>query len=179
MAKPVFDRVMAPDYVDGLPELSIDEVRVRRGDCQELEVGFSYLRRLVQGRLDIVLAEFERRGAGEARSDAGAIVDNLSGILGERVRAPGLGRLPTLLVPSDDVGESLLAELDAVADAGRLGRLAELDDEALRTLADDLGALERSVSDRRRALHERIDALQEEIVRRYRTGEATVETLLR
>ena len=35
------------------------------------------------------------------------------------------------------------------------------------------------MSRRRRSLHERIDALQAEITRRYRTGEASVESLLR
>ena len=39
--------------------------------------------------------------------------------------------------------------------------------------------LERHVSGQRRALHERIDALQEELVRRYKTGEASVDSLLK
>jgi uncharacterized small protein (DUF1192 family) len=42
-----------------------------------------------------------------------------------------------------------------------------------------VSAYEHDVSGRRRALHERIDVLQAEITRRYRTGEASVETLFR
>jgi hypothetical protein len=41
-----------------------------------------------------------------------------------------------------------------------------------------LSDLEHAVSARRRSLHERIDALQSELTRRYKTGEATVDSLL-
>ena len=40
-------------------------------------------------------------------------------------------------------------------------------------------AHEAELSARRRTLHERIDVLQAEITRRYKTGEASVESLLR
>ena len=39
--------------------------------------------------------------------------------------------------------------------------------------------LERQVSERRQALFTRIDALQAELTRRYKTGEASVESLLK
>jgi hypothetical protein len=45
-------------------------------------------------------------------------------------------------------------------------------------MADALSALEVRVSGCRRDLFERIDALQAEITRRYKTGEATVDSLL-
>ena len=41
-----------------------------------------------------------------------------------------------------------------------------------------LQAYERRVSDLRRALFDRIDAIENELTRRYRTGEASVDTLL-
>ena len=37
----------------------------------------------------------------------------------------------------------------------------------------------REAAKRRRTLHERIDVLQAEITRRYKTGETSVESLLR
>ena len=44
--------------------------------------------------------------------------------------------------------------------------------------SEKLSAYEADVSARRKALFEQIDALQAEITRRYKTGEASVESLL-
>ena len=41
------DAILAPDYLDGLTSVSIEEVRARRTTCQAIEVSLSYLRRLV------------------------------------------------------------------------------------------------------------------------------------
>ena len=105
-----------------------------------------------------------------------ALVDDLKNILGERVRSPGHGRLPTLMAPALD--DALVAEVESSTQSDRMASLGQLDDAGLRTLADDLGQLEQRLSDQRRQVHERIDALQEEVVRRYKEGEATVEGLL-
>jgi hypothetical protein len=88
-----------------------------------------------------------------------------------------VGRLPQLLAPS--AGELDTSELDAIAGPGVLSRLPELDDDRLASLVDELSAHEAELSARRRTLHERIDVLQAEITRRYKTGEASVESLLR
>ena len=45
-------------------------------------------------------------------------------------------------------------------------------------MTEQLDAFEHEVSGHRRDLFERIDALQAEITRRYKTGEATVDSLL-
>jgi hypothetical protein len=169
--------LLADDYLAGLSELDLDAVREKRAACQEVEVALSYLRRVAQGRLDIVLAELDRR-AGGGPADLAALVERLPEILSERVRAPGLGRLPTLMAPDLEVLD-VAAELDAVADPTRLADLADLDDAAVRTLAERLEQVEARLSADRRALHERIDRIQEEIVRRYKSGEASVEHLLR
>ncbi len=44
--------------------------------------------------------------------------------------------------------------------------------------AERLDVLERSVSSQRKAVFEIVDRLQAEVVRRYRSGEATVDSLL-
>jgi hypothetical protein len=72
----------------------------------------------------------------------------------------------------------LEAELDAIVGAGHLADLPSVDDDHLRSMADDLAAFEQKVSGHRHDLFERIDALQAEITRRYKTGEATVDSLL-
>jgi hypothetical protein len=176
MANAQIERLLAPAYVEGLRELPMEELRAKRAECQEVEVALSYLRRLVQGRLDIVLADLQRRAGGEP-ADLAALVEQLPGILGEQGRPPGFGRLPTLIAPSDD--EELTAEADAVADTGRLATLPEMSDGDVHTLADALGELEQRTSQQRKQLFERIDVLQEEIVRRYKEGEASVDSLLR
>ncbi len=172
-------QLLAPDYLDGLSGLPIAELRARRGVCQEVEVALSYVRRLVQGRLDIVLAEVRRRAAGGPPVDVSALVAELPQILADRVRSPGNGRLPTFMAPDEvEVDQALLDRLEHIVPASRLSALDELDEPAVRQAADDLSTLEREVSVQRRALFERIDAIQEEIVRRYKSGEATVDTLL-
>jgi len=172
-------QILADDYAAGLDDLSLDDIRARRAECQEVELGLSYARRLVQGRLDIIHGELERRGAGAGRSDAAALVDRLKGgqLLGDQGRPPGFGRLPTLMAP-DEAGEEFAVEIDEVADADSLANLPELSDEVITKLAGQLTTLERSLSDRRRAVFDRIDAMQAEIVNRYKTGVADPDELL-
>ncbi len=171
------DGVLAADYLDGLGTLSVSELRRRKAQCDEIEVALSYLRRLVQGRLDIVHAELQRRADGEA-GDLSGIVRQLPEILsGDSVPADG-SRFPHPLDPEVSL-RTLTAELDRIIDVDRLGALPEMGDDQVRSVADDLAQLERRVSTRRRSVHERLDALQAELVRRYRSGEATVDALLR
>ncbi len=180
MANDRIAELLAPDYLAGLSALPIEGVRSRRSDCQAVEVSLSYLRRMVQGRLDIVLAELKRRQEGDTVHDLSSLVDQLPTILGEHVHAPGNGRLSPLTVVSDPtVDEDLVDQLDQVADANCLSGLPTTSDDEVRALIDRLTTFEREVSGQRRALHERIDALQEELVRRYQSGEATVDSLLR
>ena len=51
--------LLEPAYLGDLPGRSMDEVRAMRAECQEVETGLSLLRRLVQGRLDIVGLELQ------------------------------------------------------------------------------------------------------------------------
>ena len=173
------DRVLADDYVVGVEALDLDEVRARRGECQEVEVALSYARRIVQGRLDILHAEIERRSSGSGPSSASELVDRLEKgeMLGDQARPPGLGRLPTVLTPGEESDE-FIGEADAVAAADVLGNVADLDDDTVRALSDRLGDVERSLSDRRRLVFDRIDIFQGEIVRRYKTGAADTDSLL-
>lgn len=175
------ERVLAADYLGDLRSRPIEAIRAMRAECQEIEVALSYLRRLVQGRIDIVAADLRRRAAGEGPTDAAELVEHLPEILTGREsgQARGLGRLPTLMAPSAAQEAALHAELDAVAGEEFLARLPETPDDEVRAVLDRLTELERTVSARRRALHERIDALQAELTRRYKSGEASVESLLR
>jgi hypothetical protein len=176
------DAILAPDYLAGLTELSIDEIRRRRSECQEVEVSLSYSRRIVQGRLDIVLAEMRHRNDGSA-TDLHSLVDELPEILSEKVHASGNGRLSTFLAPGEpELDPALLARVDAVADNRRLSDLPGISSAEVDGMVDELRSLEVDISTQRRALHERIDALQEELVQRYKeqykSGEANVDSWL-
>ena len=173
------DRILDDDYLAGLQDFGMHEVRARRDECQEVENALSYARRITQGRLDIVGAEIGRRAGGQGPSDLAGIVDRLEKgeMLGEHSRPEGFGRLPVLLAPGSEVDE-LITEIEQTVEADVLERLPELSDAEVRELASRLEELERSMSSRRRAVFERIDALQAEVIRRYKSGAANVDTLL-
>jgi hypothetical protein len=171
-------RILDPDYLADLGARSIEEVRAMRAECHAVETGLSYLRRVVQGRLDIVAGELARRRDGGDPADLSDLIEKLPEILADRTRAPGLGRLPQTLGPGtpDAELEGRLAEICA---GGELDHLPDAADDALLALQGALADFEHEVSTRRRSLFDRIDALQAELTRRYRTGEASVESLLR
>jgi len=179
MAIARIDAILSPDYVDDLPSLAMAEVRKRRDESQEAADELSYLRRLIQGRLDIVHADLERRASGGQPEDIAALVERLEKgeILSEGTRAGTLGRLPTTFGPADMDGW-ISDELDEIVNADKLTALDELGDDEARAIADRLSDLERKVSDQRAALHDVANKLQEEIVRRYKSGEASVDSLL-
>lgn len=170
--------LLDPGYLDGLERRPVGQLRAMRAECIDVETGVSYLRRLVHGALDIVRGELARRAEGGDTVDVTGLVDRLPELLGEHDRPGGVGRLPRTLEPVQ-VDPALQAEYDRLAGGGRLARSAELSGVELAELLDGLRDLELRLAERRRALFERIDALQAEIARRYQTGELRVDDLLR
>lgn len=123
-------------------------------------------RRVVQGRLDVVRAEVDRRRRGELASDASQLLGGLRDALsGDSGAASG----PV----ADEFVD--LGELDA---DDSLANLPDLSDGGLEDALARLQDAEGVLSLRRRRLFDRIDALAEELTRRYRTGEASVDSLL-
>lgn len=172
------DALLAHGYLAGLDEMSLEEVRQRRAEYSDAEDALSVLRRMVQGRLDIVQAELQRRDGGRDGGDMAELVEQLPEILSEGGRsAPARGRVPKNMAPDVNY-RKLTAELDRIIDVDTSAGLLDMDDERLRGIATALEDLERNVSSRRRAVQERIDALQAEVVRRYKSGDAEVDGLL-
>lgn len=172
------ERILATGYLADLEARPIEEIRAMRTESASVETGLSYLRRVVQGRLDIVAGELSRRRDGGDPGDLTELIERLPEILADRTRSPGLGRLPQTLGQGTPEPE-LEAKLDQICGGGDLDRLPDIDDERLVALREELTAFEHEVSGRRRELFDVIDALQAELTRRYRTGEASVESLLR
>jgi len=167
------DRVLAEGYLEGLQVLSMAEVRSLRGEAEQEEVDLSYIRRMIQGRLDILRAELNRRDG----ATSGTLVESLAAILADEPRAParGMGRHSTLEPSRADSHrrnvEALVADVDLSDVAVRsTDELAH----AMRTLSEE----EQSASAKRREVQGVMDACSAEITRRYRDGEADVETLL-
>ena len=171
------DRILADDYLVDLERRPVADLRTLRAECQAVETQLSYLRRMVQGRHDIVTGEISRRSSGGDRYDVSDLVERLPEILSDRIHAPGPGRLPPDMEPGELSGK-LAEQLVAITARVPIESPGDADDEALAEVAADLSDLEREVSGFRRQLFDRIDTIQAEITRRYRSGEARVDDVL-
>jgi hypothetical protein len=170
-------RVLDPHYLDGLSERDLDEVREMRAECEQTETAVSFLRRMAQGRLDLIHAYLDRRARSEI-NDMRAFVDDLPSIM---AAGPPPRTGPAHIFGSrlpDAHPDDLVEELDAVLGADKMSELESLEDAQLESIADELAEMERRISRQRRSLHEAIDQIQAEIVSRYKTGRATVDGLL-
>lgn len=180
--KESLDRVTAPGYLADLPARPLADVRAMRAECQALENALSYVRRVAQGRLDIVGAELARRRAGGDPADLGDLIGRLPDILADRTRASASAGPGAVRPPMDFSGEGfddeLSQEVDSIFNPANSGDISGLPDERLDDVRERLAEYEQLTSGRRQSLHGIIDALQAEITRRYRTGEATVDSLL-
>ncbi|MFE0377657.1 ABC transporter substrate-binding protein [Streptomyces inhibens] len=160
-----------PAATPDLCGLGLPELRVVRRDSQQEEADLSYLRRLLQGRIDILRAEIARRTAQHS-----PLLDRLPEILTDLPsRHRSSARHVTVGTPHSEEYRRLAEEM--------LGEV-ELSDLTARTdqeLHDAMGRLiryERQVSLRRQSLQRTTDDCSAEIARRYREGEAQVDDLL-
>ena len=65
----LYAKIAAADYLGDLGARPLDDLRTLRAECQRVEDAVSYQRRLVQGRLDVVRVERDRRASGEPPAD--------------------------------------------------------------------------------------------------------------
>lgn len=158
------DRVTSPEFLDGLAERTLDELRGMRDDCREEETRLSYARRVLQARLDIARAEQARRRGDEPPP---SLVDGLPEILADEVShrsGQPHARLSPVYAPTD---EGRRAE-DRLSEDATIGSVPDLDDAGLDALVDRLQGEETSLSSLRRTVLEALDRLQGELVARYR-----------
>lgn len=176
MLEDELDRILAGDYLGDLSSRPLDEIRSLRAECNGVEAKLSYMRRLVQGRADILVHELRHRSEGKDPSELLTLVESLPETLSDNVHAPGHERLVTNLLPPDI--DEVTAELEVLAGTRVLGSLSEVSDGDLEAILSRLASVDRQVSDQRRTLHERLDRLSAELTRRYKDGEAGPETAL-
>ncbi|MEX0767628.1 MAG: hypothetical protein WD029_04060 [Microthrixaceae bacterium] len=162
--------ISEPENLDGS---SLPELREIRDHYQNLENGLSYARRIVQGRLDTVTVELERRTEGASEDD---VLKRLPDALAAHSRGPGLPR-PVRDLEPPDWADDILLELDEILTPSELGQLTELPSDRLTEAALGIGELEQAVSALRHQMHDWIDRVQDELIGRYRSG-ASVDDLL-
>lgn len=186
-------RLLAADILADFASKPMDRLRSLRIQLNEAEADVSFVRRVAQGRLDIVGHEVDRRSSGQDVDPAGA--DHSSSLLfempdiltdaaagpggqaqGPRGGAPG-GRPVSVLEPGP-IALSLVEILDGISSPSQLSGIHTTHQGDLADLFDALREFELEMSSIRRQLHDRIDTIQDEIARRYRDGEASVDALL-
>ncbi|GGY78198.1 RsiG family protein [Streptomyces omiyaensis] len=151
--------------------LRLSELRALRRDAQSDEADLSYVRRMLQGRIDILRAELARRTDPEA-----PVLDRLSEILADvPSRHRSSARHVTLSTPRGEEYRRLAAEMLSEVE---LSDLTARTDEELHTAMGRLAGYEQQVSRRRQSLQRTADDCGAEIARRYREGEAQVDDLL-
>ena len=168
------DHILAPEYLVDIRARSTDEVRAMRAETREEEALLSYERRMLHGRLAILNKELERRARGE---DAGTLLELLPSILsGGDQRGPSRGSLP-LTDPNLDFAHPHRRVTKLVSD-DTIANLPSLGEDEIRRIIGELEGAEREVSAQRRPLLDVLDSLNEELARRYQTGEADPSDVL-
>lgn len=166
------DHVLEPGFTDDLGSMDTDEVRRRRDLARgELEY-LSFLRRLLQGRRDLLRDELDRRKTGGERQP---VMERVVSVMSEGTRGPSRGEAPVMPVPEDEIAMARRRVERLVSDA-HLSDLEALSEEELVEAVGRIGQEEREVSDARSRVIEVHDVLQEEMKRRLRAelgGRAT------
>jgi hypothetical protein len=201
------DRLLAPEFVEGLLDAPVDEIRAKGAQCRRVEDLVSYLRRVAQGQIDLVTAELAMRTLGPQGDHQRLLVEDLPSILANSPTAAGTGLRPEpggsdagrqttslLAMPAvsevfgeeqdfapDEIAAVIPLGLDPLSFSGGImpgANLESLASNELEELVVRLGEYESLLSAERRVLHERIDQLRAIVVERYKSGAAHADTLL-
>lgn len=168
------DVALEPEYVQGLDQLELKELRRRRDTAEDVESQISYYRRLLQGRMDLLDFELRRRAGEEEKTLLEALPQILASgmVLGSE---PSLRHIETMPPIPSKTGRRLI---DKIMDDGVLTQLPDLSEDEIKEAIERLREVEATLSEQRRQLHSVIDTLQDEIVARYQSGqdEATVSS---
>ena len=162
-------RLTDPAFVASLGDRSVDELRAMKTECNDVENALSYYRRLAQARIEILEAEHARRASGGTVED---LVKDLPRILSAE---SGRSSITDTRVPPPDAPAVELHWPDGreelIVDT-TLAHLPLLPADELESTLTRLRDFERELSDLRKAMHEVIDSLEQEIAARQVAGTA-------
>lgn len=158
------DRVMAPEFVQGLADLPMGELRERRQVAMREEADLSYVRRMLQGRLEILEAELDltpdetdeqlvARLTRAMMANTTATTSSGHHVVSEPVRLAERRRYVERLI--SDVG---------------LSDVTTMSETEIRSAVAQLAEQEQIVSRLRHQVHEVIDVLTAELAQRYQSG---------
>lgn len=158
---------------DGDPaQMTLGELRAERDRLREIEDAVSFVRRLAQGRIDLVSAVLTSRRDGTGEVSVADIVRSGVG------PAPGTGSVRPPRETQVEADHPLLIEFESLCDRLGFDDMADSSTERLAALEEGLRAFESEQSEIRRRLFGQIDALTAELVERYKSGAASVDALL-
>jgi anti-sigma-K factor RsiG len=166
------ERVLAAEFVASLEEAGTDELRRRRDEAMAEREFQSFLRRLIQVRQDILIAERDRRASG---GELEPVVDRLMHVLAEGPQGRGRGEVVRVTLPDEDVARAE-SQADAMLGEASADHPEALSDEQLEQALAALDRGERSISADRIAVFKVCDRLQEELKRRYRDDPSQIPT---
>jgi anti-sigma-K factor RsiG len=157
------DRILDPSFVEGIGRASLEELRVKRDQCDEEEAVLSYERSLIHSRLRILNDEVERRSSGAPST---SLVDRLPEILADP-EVKHRGSFPKLEAPP--IYENPRRRVEKLITNDTLLRLTELSEDEIGAAVTALDRAEGEVSESRKAVHAVLDRVIEEIAKR-KTG---------
>lgn len=158
------DRIRSEGYVEDLDALDLEVLRAKRDECMAEREYLSLLRRLVQGRAEILKAELDARSSD---SEHAPLIERLSTILAGDEAVGSRGEAVRVSVPEEELTMARRRVERLVADAG-ISDPSSLDDERLADAVRVLEGEEREVSDARRDVIRVLDTVQDELKRRYK-----------
>jgi hypothetical protein len=158
------DQVLADGFAEGLPRLDDEEVRRRRDLARSEREYLSFLRRLLQGRRDILRDELDRRRSG---GEAQPVMERVVSVLSEGSHGPSRGEAPFVPLPDEDADLARRRVERLLSDA-HLSDLSSLSDEDLERTVARIEDEERMVSDSRTRVMGVLDVLQDEMKGRLR-----------
>ncbi len=174
MTDPSLEDIIDEAFTADLASLPTAEVRRRKAVADAHEAALSYARRILQGKIDLLKAELASRQAADSVA-ASASPSDIAQALEPRRDRGFRGRFPAFLSPpeTEEVRSAELLVADPI-----FARLEEVSDEEIAEVTERLESEERRISSLRGKLHERIDTIEAELVRRYSSGEASVDEVL-
>jgi len=169
MTPVTLDDVLAPEYLANLGTQSDTSLSDMAEAGRALETEVSYLRRLAQGRIDILVAEQDRRSTGGSIGDLIAALPKI--LAGNETRPPATtARVPVQLAPEGNL--KWHDGLEALVSDDTLANLPVLSDTDLAAALSRLREFEGELSGTRRKLHGVIDALELELATRQQAAQS-------